>query len=264
MALDERQGVPNRGLMGPFNRGRHRRISDRPEGRHRLHRGERQVITRDRLGPGPRVLGDLSSQLSGIHRLPAMLGQEELTGHRGPHPCPIRGRQRRVGWEAGCRIDRRDASGHLEPERADDTIDDLERRAQLGHFLEVTWSEVRPFQPLLAELGQRMQTTAEQRSHLLRGHRVTGGQAVDPDHAGANPHPRRLTPLGVVRRQAGMTLLGRIQGCDLPGQIVITGSSSELVDAHRHTHPKGVHTAGAVRPTRALSHGASGVWHIES
>jgi hypothetical protein len=25
------------------------------------------------------------------------------------------------------------------------------------------------------------------------------------------------------------------------------------MEAHRHTHPKGVHTAGAVRPTRAAS-----------
>jgi hypothetical protein len=82
------------------------------------------------------------------------------------------------------------ASGDLEPERADDTIDDLERRAQLGHFLEVADSEVRPFQLLLAELGQRVQTAAEQRSHLLRRHRVTSGQAADPVHPGPDPDPR--------------------------------------------------------------------------
>ena len=71
--------------------------------------------------------------------------------------------------------------------------------------------EVRSFQLLLAELGQRVQTAAEQRSHLLGGHRVAGGQAVDPVHAGTDPHPRRLTPFGVVRRQPGVTFLGRIQ-----------------------------------------------------
>jgi hypothetical protein len=38
MLLDECQRVLDRGLMGPFNRGRHRRISDRPQGRHRFHR----------------------------------------------------------------------------------------------------------------------------------------------------------------------------------------------------------------------------------
>jgi hypothetical protein len=44
-------------------------------------------------------------------------------------------------------------------------------------------------QLLLAKLGQRMQTAAEQRSHLLGGHRVAGGQAVDPGQAGTDPHP---------------------------------------------------------------------------
>ena len=112
--------------------------------------------------------------------------------------------------------------------------------------------------------AKRMQTAAEQGSHLLRGHRVADGQAVDRLQAGTDPHPRRLTPFGVIRRQPGVTFLGRIQGCDLPGQIVIPGPSCELVEAHRHTHPKGVHTAGAVMPTRATSGGASGVSDLES
>ena len=49
------------------------------------------------------------------------------------------------------------------------------------------------------------------------------------------------------------------QSSHTPGQIVIPGPRCELVDAHRHTDPKGVHTAGAVRPTRATSDGAWGV-----
>ncbi len=95
-------------------------------------------------------------------------------------------------------------------------------------LLEVAWSEVRSFQLLLAELGQRMQTAAEQRSHLLGGHRVAGGQAVDPVHAGTDPHPRRLTPFGVVGRQPGVTFLGRVQRRDLPGQVVIPGPAVSL------------------------------------
>jgi hypothetical protein len=189
---------------------------------------------------------------------------EELTGHLGPHPRPICSRHRSVGRQTGRRLDRREASGHLKPERAKDTIDDLERRAQLGHLLEVALGEVGSLQLLLAELGKRVQPAAEQRSHLLGGHRVAGGQAVDPVHAGTDPHPRRLTPLGVIRRQPGMTFLGRVQRRDLPGQIVIPGSRSELVDAHRHTHPKGVQASRAVRKTRVTSVGASGVWHIGS
>jgi hypothetical protein len=41
MLLNERQSVPDGGLMGPFDHSRHRRISDRPQGGHRLHRRER-------------------------------------------------------------------------------------------------------------------------------------------------------------------------------------------------------------------------------
>ena len=104
-----------------------------------------------------------------------------------------------------------------------------------------------------------MQTAAEQCPHLLGGHRVADGQAVDPVHARAHPHAGSFTAFGVIRRQPGVTFLGRVQRRDLPGQVVIPGSRCELVEAHRHTHPKGVHAAGAVRPTRATSDGAWGV-----
>jgi hypothetical protein len=143
----------------------------------------------------------LPGQLSGIHRLSAMLGQEELASHLGPHPGPICSRQPRAHGQAGCGIDRPDVFRHLEPERAYIPIGDLERRTQLSHFLEVADSEVRSFQLLLSKLGQRMQTASEQRSDLLRGHWVASGQAVDPAQAGTDPHPRRLTAFGVVGRQ---------------------------------------------------------------
>jgi hypothetical protein len=168
-----------------------------------------------------------------------VLGEEELAGHLSPHLGPICGRQRRAGGQAGRAVDRRDAFGHLEPERADVAIEDLERCAQLGHFLEVAGSEVWPFQLLLAQLGQRVQPATEQRSHLLRRHRIACGQAVDPLQAGASPHPGRLTAFGVVRRQTGMTFFGRVQGSHLSGQVVIPGPRCELVDTHRHIHPKG-------------------------
>ena len=40
--------------------------------------------------------------------------------------------------------------------------------------------------------------------------------------------PRRLTSFCVVRRQPGVPFLGRVQGCDLPGQVVIPGPGCEL------------------------------------
>jgi uncharacterized protein with NAD-binding domain and iron-sulfur cluster len=87
-----------------------------------------------------------------------------------------------------------------------------ERRGQYwlnwgGHvfarLLKVLSGEVRPLELLLPQLGQRMQTAAEQRSHLLSSNRVAGGQAIDPVQAGTDPHPRRLTAFGVVGRRSG-------------------------------------------------------------
>ena len=57
--------------------------------RHRLHRGEGQVIAGDRLGPRPRLLGDRGGDLAGIDRIAAMLGSEELPRHLGADPRPI-------------------------------------------------------------------------------------------------------------------------------------------------------------------------------
>ena len=217
--------------------------------------------------PSVSAAGSLSRSVPpapGHPSAPGHVPRGKLPGHRGPNPRPICSRQRRVGRKASCHLGSPDAFRHLEPERADDTIEDLERHTELAHLPEVTSGEIRSFQRLLAQLGQRMQTAAEQRSHLLCSHRVADGQAVDPVQAGADPDAWRLTAFGVLGRQPGMTFLGRIQGSHLAGQVVIPGSRSELVDAHRHTHPKGVHAACAVRATRATSDGAWDVSHIGS
>jgi hypothetical protein len=132
-----------------------------------------------------------------------------------------------------------DAFGHLEPERADPASNDLERHSQPRRILKIPQGQVGSCQLLLPELGQRMQTTAEQGSHLLRGHRVAGAEAVDPVQPGTDPDAWRLAAFGVVRHQPGVTFLGRIQCRGLSGQIVITGSCRQLVEAHRHTQPKG-------------------------
>jgi hypothetical protein len=230
--------------LDAFDDGRHHRISDRPQGGDRLHRGERQVVTSHRLGSRPGVFRDLTSELPGVNRLAAVLGEEELAGHLGPHPRPLCGREGSAGGKAGCRIDCREASGHLEAERADANVNDLEGRAEPDRLLVVASGDAESCQLLLPKLGQRVQAEPEQRAHLLGGHRIVRGQAADPVQAGTDPHPRRLASFGVVRRQPEATLLGRVQGRHLPGQIVIPRPRSELVDAHRHTHPKGVHAAG--------------------
>jgi hypothetical protein len=109
----------------------------------------------------------------------------------------IRSRHRRAGRQAGRRLDHPDAFRHLQPKRADDTIDNSERHAQLGHLLEVADSEVRSFQLLLPELGQRVQTATEQRSHLLRCHRrpPTVESGFIRSRAGLRPAGRRVSSL---------------------------------------------------------------------
>jgi hypothetical protein len=154
--LDERQSVLHGSLMGPFDHSRHHRISDRPQGRHRLHWGERQIIASNCLCLRPRVFRDLSRQLPGINRLPAMRGQEELPGHLGPHPRPVCGGQGSARRQAGRGLDRREAYCHFEAERADVAINDLERRPEPGRVLVVAFGKVGSFQLLLAELGQRV------------------------------------------------------------------------------------------------------------
>jgi hypothetical protein len=71
------------------------RSSDRPQGRHRFHRGERQVVTRHRLRPGPGVFRDLPRQLPCIDRLAAMRRE------KNSRPTSVRTRARSGCWAGG-------------------------------------------------------------------------------------------------------------------------------------------------------------------
>jgi hypothetical protein len=64
----------------------------------------------------------------------------------------------------------------------------------------------------------------------------------------------------LVRRQASVTLLGRIQSRDLPGQVVIAGSRCELVEAHRQTHTRAGTCCRCGHFGPGGSDGAPGVW----
>jgi hypothetical protein len=115
---------------------------------------------------------------------------------------------------------------------------DLERRTQPGDKLVVPAGQVRTFQLPLPLRGEGMQANAEQRLHLLRGHRISGVQTVDTSQPGADPHAGALTQLGVVAGERNVAFLGRIQGRDLPSQVVVPRPRRQLVDAHRHASQK--------------------------
>jgi hypothetical protein len=248
LLLDEAQRIVDRSLMGPFDRRRHRRIGDRPQRRHRLHRRERQVEPSDRLRPWTGTLRELPSQLASINRRTAMLSDKELPRYLRANPRPVSRRDRGVDRLTDRGIQSSDPLGHLHPERCR-IVDGLERSPQPHNVLEVPSSEVGVVQLPQPCLGQRMQPAPEQSPHLLRRHRVANVQTIDSLHAGTNPHPGRLAPFGVIRGKPAVSLVGRVQGSDLPGQIVITRPGAQLVQAHRHIPEKAIPPAPAVKPT---------------
>jgi hypothetical protein len=117
LLLDEVQRLVDRCLMGPFDRRRHRRFSDRPQRRHRLHRRERQIETGHCLRPLQRVFRDLGSQPGSINRGAAMLGDKELPSYLRPNPRSVNRRDRGVDRLPDRGIQRSDPPSHLHPER---------------------------------------------------------------------------------------------------------------------------------------------------
>jgi hypothetical protein len=126
-----------------------------------------------------------------------MLSDKELPDHLRPNPGPVSRRDRGIDRLPDRGIQSSDPLRHLDPERRR-IVDDLERCPQPHDIPEVPSSQVGAFQLLQPQLGQRMQPTPEQSTHLLGRHRVADIQTVDSVHAGTDPHPGRLTPLGTV------------------------------------------------------------------
>jgi hypothetical protein len=71
-----------------------------------------------------------------------MLPEEELPGYLSPHPSPVGRRNRGVGRPSDWGVERRDALGHLQPERDQIVVDNLERRPQPRRILKVPYGEV--------------------------------------------------------------------------------------------------------------------------
>ena len=76
--FDEAEGILHRGLMREFDLRSEVRVGDRPQGRHRLDRGEGQVIADNGLSTRARPLSNGGDDLAGIDRIAAMLCSEEL------------------------------------------------------------------------------------------------------------------------------------------------------------------------------------------
>ena len=86
-----------------------------------------------------------------------MLGGEELTGHVGAQTRPFP-RMALASRREARRLLEGDPPGYFQREWAHVVVEDFERGTEQGHVLIVAFGEAWPFQLLLAELGQRMQT----------------------------------------------------------------------------------------------------------
>ena len=150
-----------------------------------------------------------------------MLDAEELRRHLSADPGPHRRRHRPTRRQPVGPVQLLQPLGHGDPERGDVVAVDLERRPQppgcLRHFGAELSVQDRG-QPLRR---QRVQAGAEQRLHLLRGHRIAGRQTVDPVHPGTHPPAGGFALGRVVVGQPDMPFVGGIQRRHLPRQIVV-------------------------------------------
>ena len=97
LILDEPQRLRDRGLMGLLDPRRDRRVGERPQRRHRLHRGERQVVPPDRRRRRPGPAGQRRRQLQVTLRVTALLLPEPFRRQLAAQPGPYLRRQRRHG-----------------------------------------------------------------------------------------------------------------------------------------------------------------------
>src|SRR5688572_6522702 len=104
-----------------------------------------------------------------------------------------------------------------------------------------------------------MHARTEERPHLLRRHRIPSAQAVDVGHPRADPRSWSFSALGVVGGQLDMALLGGVQRRNLPRQVVVPRPGAQLVNAHRHNHPKGNGSASRSAKRVASTGDAGGV-----
>ena len=233
--LEERQGVGDGLVVGQLDLRRDLRWGDRPQGADRLHRRERQVVPAHRRGPWAGQLRDGPGQLAGVARVPSMIRAEELRGNLGADPGSVLGINGIVARVPERGVVVLDPLGDLHLEGGRLRRVDLERHPQPSRRAVVPLGQPRARQPLLAMVGERVQTEPEQQPHLLRGDLVPDRQAVDPGHAGAHPPPRRLAPIGVVRRQRGTRPASTVMSGDLPGQVRVPATGRELVQTDGHT-----------------------------
>ena len=210
LGVGERVGH-RRVMRGP-DRCRQRPWGERPQGRHRLGWGEGGVEPghrHPRMGAGFR---DEPVQLPRTLRRHAVLGGEPLPAHVGPHLAAHRlgphGRRRGVlpGLQPASRVRPRTGSA----------------RCRTPSSARPSFSPVVGFRP------------APNSSFICSSPTRSPGRQADPGQAGTPPGAGRLAFGGVVVGQGGVATPGRVQGRDLPGQVLIARPGRQLLQPDRH------------------------------
>jgi hypothetical protein len=178
VAFDEVQCMLHGSLVRSFDLRSEVRVGDRPQRRHRLHRGKRQVIAGNRLGARTRLSNDCRRNLAGIDRVPAMLASEKLPRHLGAHVRPICRRDRPVGQLSCWPVPRGNPLRHLDPERADLAGVNLERRAQPGRSPRTFLSVKSPASSCSNRVAARGCRPAPNKARICSA--VTGALALRP------------------------------------------------------------------------------------
>ena len=141
------------------------------------------------------MFSDRRGDLTGIDRMAAMLGSEELLRNLGAQPRPHCRGDRTVSQLSGCLVLHGYPLSHIDREGAGLAGVNLERCAKLSRCLDVCVGQASGLQLLQPVCGEWMHARAEQSLHLLRGHRIPGAQAVDAGHA--RSHEPGLSPCSV-------------------------------------------------------------------
>ena len=202
LRLDEVQRIGDRRIVRGFDRVRDLTRRHRPKSRNRLHRAERQVEPCHRALARTRIPDQRGRQLARRCRLTTMLTDKELSCHLTPNAGRLTNRLLAARFESAVDL-------------GIECVDDL-----------VAVNPVRgpEWQP-----RKRITARPEQLLHLLCGHHIAGLKPVDTGQSRTDPATRRLALRRVVARQRSPALLGRIEGGDLPRQILIPRPGRQLV-----------------------------------
>ena len=204
---------------------------DRPEGGHALDRGEGQVVAGHRGGGLPRDSGQMTRQLAGIDRVPAVGFGEHPGRDVAADLSADLSRNRCVGLQRPFEVVLAERAGRAAVEHVHLLVNPV-RIAQPAGRVDLGRVLARSPGCLLDGVGVRMPALAEQRPHLRLGDIPGHRKISQAGEAGAQPDAGSLALLAVIGREVAVPPMRGIRRRHLSGQIRIPIARGQLVQAH--------------------------------